>query len=241
MRSSSGHTWVLGPRFLNEFRFNFAKQIMYQAPSGVPYYKNLDFSPERFTGGTPTYIFPSFTWGNDPVFITGQKIREWRDDFSISAVVAQHQVRRRHPERDAARGRAGQPERHVELRQRSAVRPERALALAARAGQHFHGIVPGPDQVSAAPLLPALRAGRVEGRRRAHAEPRPALRARHLDLERGPEERRVVLSAHPAVREFPEPRRQQQRVAAHRGRVGRARTTARPSCAPATAGSSTRS
>src|SRR3954471_2289205 len=80
-----GHTWVLGPRFLNEARFNMAKQIMYQAPSGAPFYKTLDFATERFTGGTPTYIFPSFTWGNDLVFITGQTIREWRDDFSISA------------------------------------------------------------------------------------------------------------------------------------------------------------
>jgi carboxypeptidase family protein/TonB-dependent receptor-like protein len=80
-----GHTWVLGPRFLNEVRVNVAKQIMYQAPSGVPYYKNLDFAPERFAGTSAVFNFPSFAWGNDTVFITGQKIREWRDDFSISA------------------------------------------------------------------------------------------------------------------------------------------------------------
>lgn len=80
-----GHTWVLGPRFLNEIRGNVAKQIMYQAPSGVPYYKNLDFAAERFVGTSAVYNFPSFAWGNDTVFITGQKIRELRDDFSISA------------------------------------------------------------------------------------------------------------------------------------------------------------
>jgi Carboxypeptidase regulatory-like domain/TonB dependent receptor-like, beta-barrel len=80
-----GHTWVLGPRFLNEIRGNVAKQIMYQAPSGVPYYKNLDFAAERFVGTSAVYNFPSFSWGNDTVFITGQKIRELRDDFSISA------------------------------------------------------------------------------------------------------------------------------------------------------------
>src|SRR6266545_171280 len=80
-----GHTWVLGPRFLNAVRVNVAKQIMYQAPSGVPYYKNLDFAPERFAGTSAVFNFPSFSWGNDTVFITGQKIREWRDDFSISA------------------------------------------------------------------------------------------------------------------------------------------------------------
>ncbi|HXD19656.1 MAG TPA: TonB-dependent receptor [Vicinamibacterales bacterium] len=80
-----GHTWVLGPRFLNEIRGNVAKQIMYQAPSGAPYYKTLDFAPERFAGTSAVYNFPSFSYGNDTVFITGQKIREIRDDFSISA------------------------------------------------------------------------------------------------------------------------------------------------------------
>jgi len=80
-----GHTWVLGPRFLNEVRGNVAKQIMYQAPSGVPYYKNLDFAAERFNGTSAVFNFPSFSYGNDTVFITGQKIREIRDDFSISA------------------------------------------------------------------------------------------------------------------------------------------------------------
>ena len=80
-----GHTWVLGQRFLNEFRFNYAQQIMYQSPSGTEYYKKLDFAPARFVGTTAVYQFPSFNWGNDTVFITGQKIREWRDDFSISA------------------------------------------------------------------------------------------------------------------------------------------------------------
>ncbi len=79
-----GHTWVLGQKFLNEFRFNYSKQRQFQSPSGLPYYKQFDFSPTRFAGTTPTFQFPSFTWGNDLFFITGQKIREWRDDFSIS-------------------------------------------------------------------------------------------------------------------------------------------------------------
>ena len=79
-----GHTWVLGSKFLNEFRFNYAKQWQYQAPEGLSYYKTFDFSPARFVGTTPTYIFPSFTFGNDNFAAIHLMMREWRDDFSIS-------------------------------------------------------------------------------------------------------------------------------------------------------------
>ena len=80
-----GHTWVLGSRFLNEFRFNYAQQHQYQSPSGVQYYEKFDFSPERFVGTSATYNFPSFQYGNDNFFLHHAMIREWRDDFSISA------------------------------------------------------------------------------------------------------------------------------------------------------------
>ena len=80
-----GHTWVLGQKFLNEFRFNYAQQHQYQSPSGVQYYKKFDFSPARFVGTSATYNFPSFSWGNDNFFLHHAMIREWRDDFSISA------------------------------------------------------------------------------------------------------------------------------------------------------------
>ena len=79
-----GHTWVLGQRFLNEFRFNYAQQHQYQSPSGLDYYKSFDFSQARFQGTTATYNFPSFSWGNDNFFLHHAMIREWRDDFSIS-------------------------------------------------------------------------------------------------------------------------------------------------------------
>ena len=80
-----GHTWVLGQRFLNEFRFNYAQQHQYQSPSGVQYYRKFDFSPARYVGTTATYTFPSFAWGNDTYFLHHAMIREWRDDFSVSA------------------------------------------------------------------------------------------------------------------------------------------------------------
>ena len=79
-----GHTWVLGQRFLNEFRFNYAQQHQYQSPSGVDYYKQFDFSPARFVGTSAFYNFPSFSYGNDNFFLHHAMIREWRDDFSIS-------------------------------------------------------------------------------------------------------------------------------------------------------------
>ncbi|PYR70631.1 MAG: hypothetical protein DMF88_02255 [Acidobacteria bacterium] len=80
-----GHTWVLGSKFLNEFRFNYAHQWQYQAPEGLPYYKTFDFSPARFASATPVYQFPSFNWGNDTFAAIHLMMREWRDDFSISA------------------------------------------------------------------------------------------------------------------------------------------------------------
>jgi hypothetical protein len=46
----------------------------------------------------------------------------------------------------------------------------------------------------------------VEGRGRITLNLGHALRARYVDLEQGSQERRLVLSAHPAVRKFPGPR-----------------------------------
>lgn len=87
----AGHTWVLGSRFLNEARFQWAKQAMYQGPSGAPIWKSYDMGPERFRGVTPIFNFPSFSYGNDNYFVTHQKIREFRDDFSIAT--ARHNVK----------------------------------------------------------------------------------------------------------------------------------------------------
>ena len=71
---------------------------MYQAPSGVPYYKNLDFAQERFAGGTPMYIFPSFTWGNDTRLHHGTEDPGVARRLLDLRLVAQLQVRRRRPE-----------------------------------------------------------------------------------------------------------------------------------------------
>jgi hypothetical protein len=76
---------VLGQKFLNDFRFNWAQQHQFQSPQGTPYYTKFDFSPTRFVGTTPTYNFPSYSFGSDNFFLFHNMIREVRDDFSISA------------------------------------------------------------------------------------------------------------------------------------------------------------
>jgi hypothetical protein len=79
-----GHTWVLGNRLLNEARFQWAQQWQYSGPTQRPQYKTLDFGAERFRYLTPTYQFPSFTYGGGNYFVHHAMIREFRDDFSIS-------------------------------------------------------------------------------------------------------------------------------------------------------------
>ena len=80
----AGHTWVLGQKLLNDFRFNWAQQHQFQSPQGTPYYTKFDFSPQRFVGTTPTYNFPSFSFGSDNFFLFHNMIREVRDDFTLS-------------------------------------------------------------------------------------------------------------------------------------------------------------
>jgi outer membrane receptor protein involved in Fe transport len=87
----AGHTWVLGARLLNEARFQWAQQWQYTGPSGVGFYKRLDFTPERVAHMTPIYNFPSFSWGGGDFFVHHSMIREFRDDFSVS--LSRHNVK----------------------------------------------------------------------------------------------------------------------------------------------------
>ena len=139
-----GHTWVLGQRFLNEFRFNYAQQHQYQSPSGVDYYKEFNFDPARFVGTTATYNFPSFAWGNDNFFLHHAMIREWRDDFpcpprrtaSSSAPTSRTTRCTRTPRAiRAAPGTSSTTSSSITTN----------LAALEGTGQHIHGVVPGPD------------------------------------------------------------------------------------------------
>ena len=80
-----GHTWVLSPRILNEVRGQYTNYHFRQHPPGVEPQENLfDDSPARTAPLTPTYAFPSLTWGTSGNFYTIQPSRQLRDDMSIT-------------------------------------------------------------------------------------------------------------------------------------------------------------
>lgn len=84
----AGHTWVLGTKFLNEFRFQWGGQKQFQGPPGAPRwddYKDVT-SAERFKYVTQTFQFPSFSYTPDVVYFTHQAPvkPEFRNDFSVS-------------------------------------------------------------------------------------------------------------------------------------------------------------
>ncbi len=83
----AGHTWVLGTKYLNEFRFAWGGQSQYQAPTGVPLWKDYqDFGPDRFKYLEAQYTFPSFSYSPDTsFFVHHAPVKpEFRNDFSMS-------------------------------------------------------------------------------------------------------------------------------------------------------------
>jgi len=83
----AGHTWVMGTRYLNEFRFQWGGQSQYQGPTGAPLWKDYqNFGPERFQYLQVQYQFPSFSYSPDTAFFVHHAPvkPEIRNDFSIS-------------------------------------------------------------------------------------------------------------------------------------------------------------
>ena len=79
------HTWVLSPRVLNEVRGQWTNYHFRQHPAGVRPVEDLfDNSIERTAPLTPTYNFPSLTWGSSANFYTTQLSRQLRNDMTIS-------------------------------------------------------------------------------------------------------------------------------------------------------------
>jgi len=83
------HTWVVSPRILNEIRSQIplTDTIGLQGPPGLPKWpadRRGQFPPERFTGYTQVYTFPSLTWGANQW--SNQKIDRWdiSDDLSLN-------------------------------------------------------------------------------------------------------------------------------------------------------------
>ncbi|HEY6361837.1 MAG TPA: TonB-dependent receptor [Vicinamibacterales bacterium] len=83
----AGHTWVMGTRYLNEFRFQWGGQHQYQGPTGAPRWTDYQsFPPERFQYLQQQYDFPSFDYEPDNVyFVHHAPVKpEFRNDFSIA-------------------------------------------------------------------------------------------------------------------------------------------------------------
>lgn len=60
-----GDNWVVSPKRLNEFRFQYARGGYYISPNGAGVWKDLgNFSSERSARLRRTYIFPSLTYGS---------------------------------------------------------------------------------------------------------------------------------------------------------------------------------
>ena len=133
-----------------------------------PFYKTLDFATERFTGGTPDVASSRASRGaTTSSFITGQTIREWRDDFSISA--SSHSIKfgadlQNTVLNEDAQGNPGGTWNFVNDQ---FFDPTSDATLSTLRGpvSVFTASLSGPHQATAAPLLPVLRAGRVEGGR----------------------------------------------------------------------------
>ena len=83
----AGHTWVIGTKFLNEFRFAWGGQHQYQGPTGAPIWKDYqDFGPARFQYLQQQFQFPSFQYNPDTAYFVhhGPVKPEFRNDFSLS-------------------------------------------------------------------------------------------------------------------------------------------------------------
>jgi hypothetical protein len=82
---AGAHTYVLSSRILNEVRGQWTNYHFRQHPPGVRPVENLfDDSAERTKPLTPTYVFPSASWGTSLNFYTTQLSRQLRDDMTIT-------------------------------------------------------------------------------------------------------------------------------------------------------------
>ena len=84
------HTWVIGPRMLNEARAQIPPSHLdnRNAPPGVGFWdpaKKGQFPAERFANYTPAiFQFPSLTWGSNALSMNWTDRQEYRDDFTWS-------------------------------------------------------------------------------------------------------------------------------------------------------------
>jgi hypothetical protein len=89
MSTLLGHTWVISSRMLNEIRSQVppSSLINLGGPPGLPKWPadgQGQFPPERFTGYTQVYNFPSLTWGANQW--SNNRTDRWdiADDFTVN-------------------------------------------------------------------------------------------------------------------------------------------------------------
>jgi carboxypeptidase family protein/TonB-dependent receptor-like protein len=81
----AGHTWVISPRLLNEFRAQKAIQWHYQGVPGHDDWREVGAFPrDRTQWQTPLYTFPSLIWGVNTDLIVFLGFYEARDDMSVT-------------------------------------------------------------------------------------------------------------------------------------------------------------
>src|SRR5205085_5027144 len=83
---AAGHTWVISPHKVNDFRFQFAGfgGGYYIAPSGTQIWRQPgSFPAARIDRLRVTYVFPSLTWGSSFDEVSNESRTEFRDTYSI--------------------------------------------------------------------------------------------------------------------------------------------------------------
>lgn len=81
----AGHTWIISPRLLNEVRFQRAPFAFLNTASNQAIWTEVgDFDPTRFESFTPTYVFPSMTWGSASSKVQIETWWDFRDDVSLT-------------------------------------------------------------------------------------------------------------------------------------------------------------
>lgn len=82
----AGHTWVVSPKVLNEFRFQWAPFRFTLTPPGAPVWTDVgEFPADRFKFNTQVYNFPSLTWGSGAGRVQTETWWEYRDDLTITS------------------------------------------------------------------------------------------------------------------------------------------------------------
>ncbi len=79
-----GHSWLPGANRINDFRFQGAWNAYYIAPGGTPVWKDPgSFPPERIARLSPSFNFPSLTWGSSFDEVGPESRYELRDTFTL--------------------------------------------------------------------------------------------------------------------------------------------------------------